>query len=85
MVCPEDRAEMSGSWTDSETKGGGTSTELSDRINHATSSSSFSVSLFGLCRHRGFIYSGTSLVSQVDSKSKGDIVYHIVLKTGCFA
>lgn len=31
-----------------------------------------------------FIFSGTSPVSQVDSKSKGDIVYHIVLKTGYF-
>lgn len=58
-----------GCWTDAKTKEGGISTELSYRINHTNSSSYLSIFLFGLCHLRVFIYSGTSPVSQVDSKS----------------
>lgn len=72
---------MDGCWTDAKTKEGGISTELSDRVNRTNSSSYLSLFLFGPCHLRVFFSPGTSPVSQVDSKSTGDIVCHTVLKT----
>lgn len=68
---------MDGCWTDAKTKEGGISTELSDRVNHTNSSSYY---LFFYLAHAilVFIFPGTSPVSQVDSKSTGDIVCHTV-------